>query len=73
MIPKDDWDETWDSMSHTSAEYRVEIRDLRNRVTAYIREIEELKTQLHAANMDWIRAQDEIQTLRERLRNLRGG
>lgn len=73
MIPKDDWDETWDSMSHTSAEYRVEIRDLRNRVTAYIREIEELKTQLHAANMDWIKAQDEIQTLRERLRNLRGG
>lgn len=73
MIPKDDWDETWDSMSHTSAEYRVEIRDLRNRVTAYIREIEELKTQLHAANMDWIRAQDEIQTLRERLRNLQGG
>lgn len=73
MIPKDDWDETWDSMSHTSAEYRVEIRDLRNRVTAYMREIEELKTQLHAANMDWIKAQDEIQTLRERLRNLRGG
>lgn len=73
MIPKDDWDETWDSMSHTSAEYRLEIRDLRNRVAEYVKEIEELKTQLHAANTDWIRSQDEIQTLRERIKNLRGG
>lgn len=71
MIPKDDWDEAWDSMSHTPAEYRIEIRDLRNRITEYIREIEELKTQLHAANVDWIKGQDEIQTLRERLKNLR--
>lgn len=71
MIPKDDFDEAWDSMSHTPSEYREEVRSLRSRITQYLKDIEELQQQLHAVNVDWIKSQDEIQTLRERIRALR--
>ncbi|NDC10452.1 MAG: hypothetical protein EBZ75_14155 [Oxalobacteraceae bacterium] len=71
MKYKDDFDEAWDSMSHTSSEYRQEITDLRHRMLEYRKEIESLQAQLHAVNVDWMKAQDEIQTLRERIRNLR--
>jgi polyhydroxyalkanoate synthesis regulator phasin len=37
----------------------------------YVKDIEELHQQLHAVNVDWIKSQDEIQTLRERIRALR--
>lgn len=71
MIPKDDFDEAWDSMSHTPSEYREEIRGLRARILQYVKDIEELRQRLHAVNVDWIKSQDEIQTLRERIRALR--
>ena len=71
MIPKDDFDEAWDSMSHTPSEYREEIRSLRARIVQYLKDIEDLHQQLHAVNVDWIKSQDEIQILRERIRVLR--
>ena len=71
MIPKDDFDEVWDSMSHTASEYREEIRSLRARIVQYLKDIEDLQQQLHAVNVDWIKSQDEIQILRDRIRALR--
>jgi uncharacterized coiled-coil DUF342 family protein len=73
MRSRDDWDEAWDSQSHTASEYRQEISDLRDRIQSYLKRIEELHQQLHAANVDWIKAQDEIQTLRDRIKALRDG
>ena len=40
------WVREWDARSHTSAEYRAEIRDLRNRILDYLCEIAHLKVQL---------------------------
>lgn len=73
MIPKDEWDEEWDRMTHSPLEYREEVRSLRERITIYLKQIEELQTQLHAANVDWIKSQDEIQHLREKIKSLRDG
>jgi predicted nucleic acid-binding Zn-ribbon protein len=70
MITKDDMDEYWDSMSHTSSEYREEIRSLRSRIAEYLREIDALKTEKHSIAVDWIKAQDEIQMLREQIASL---
>lgn len=70
VMPKDEWDEVWDSMAHTSEEYRREIQELRGRIWKYLKTMEELRIELHAANADWIKAQHEIQELRERLQSL---
>lgn len=37
------WEREWDSRSHTSTEYRVEINELRVRIRAYLKRIEELE------------------------------
>lgn len=73
MIEKDDWDEEWDRIPHTPSEYQREIRDMRERIGAYLKQIEELQTQLHASNVDWIKSQDEIQYLREKIKSIRNG
>ena len=72
MINKDDFDEYWDSMTHSATEYREEVRSLRERIRAYLKEIDELKTEKHAITVDWIRAVDEIEALRERIKALSG-
>jgi predicted nucleic acid-binding Zn-ribbon protein len=73
MIEKDDWDVEWDRMSHSTFEYQLEIRDLRERIAQYLKQIEDLQVQLHAANVDWIKSQDEILHLREKIKALRDG
>lgn len=40
--PPGSWEKEWDSKSHTISEYQKEIRDLRDRIRAYMREIESL-------------------------------
>lgn len=72
MMHKDDFDEYWDSMTHSTSEYREEIRSLRERIRIYLKELEELKIEKHAVTVDWIKAVDEIQTLRERIKALGG-
>jgi len=72
MMNKDDFDEYWDSMNHSASEYREEVRSLRERIRLYLKEIDELKTEKHAVTVDWIRAQDEIQALRERIKAISG-
>lgn len=42
MRSRDEWDEAWDSQSHTASEYRQEINDLRDRIQSYLKRIEEL-------------------------------
>lgn len=52
----DDWEKEWDRMSHTTSEYQREIRELRERIGFYLKEIELLH--------------DEILLLREQLHDL---
>jgi hypothetical protein len=40
------WVREWDSRSHTSAEYRAEIRELRVRIIDYLSEIAQLRIEL---------------------------
>ena len=42
-IEQDDWDREWDSRSHTSDEYRREIRELRQRTLLYSRGMDSLR------------------------------
>lgn len=72
MIIRDDWDEHWDSMTHTATEYQREIRSLRERITAYLKDIEDLKAERHELTVNWIKAQDEIQALRQKLQSFTG-
>lgn len=39
----DAWDDEWDRMGHTNYEYRMEIRQLRQRCAEYWSEIERLR------------------------------
>jgi uncharacterized coiled-coil DUF342 family protein len=39
----DPLDDEWDKMAHTTTEYRVEIRQLRERCWRYAKELEELR------------------------------
>lgn len=43
---KDEWDEEWDRMSHSSEEYRREIRELRDRIFRYVEEIAVLRNKI---------------------------
>lgn len=52
------WEREWDGRTHTVTEYQIEIRDLRQRIRSYIREISDLKAQLQeeqARNSEWVR------------------
>ena len=40
------WEREWDLRSHTSAEYRAEIRELRDRIISYLSEIAQLRIEL---------------------------
>lgn len=55
--PPGSWVREWDMRSHTTDEYRQEIRELRGRIVGYLREIEELKnenTMLRANAERWV-------------------
>lgn len=43
---KDEWDEEWDRMSHSSEDYRREIRELRDRIFRYVEEIAVLRNKI---------------------------
>ena len=38
--PPGSWQREWDAMSHSPAEYRREIRELRDRIKGYLKDIE---------------------------------
>ena len=42
----DEWDKEWDAQAHTPAEYRAEIRELRERIIWYVSLIEKLEAEL---------------------------
>ena len=42
----DEWDAEWDRMTHTSAEYKSEIREMRERIQFYVQRIEELEEEV---------------------------
>lgn len=56
--PPGSWVREWDARSHTSAEYRQEIRELRDRIKYYMARIEALETELmeeRGRNSGWVR------------------
>lgn len=55
ISPPGAYERDWDSRSHTETEYRQEIREMRERIRGYVKEIKLL--------------QDEIVLLREQLHN----
>ena len=53
----DDWDREWDRMTHTSTDYKKEIREMRERIRWYVSRIEELETevrQLKSTDARWV-------------------
>jgi hypothetical protein len=42
----DTWDVEWDRMSHTTTEYKAEIRELRERIVWYVSRIEALESEV---------------------------
>jgi hypothetical protein len=45
--PPGAWQREWDARSHSDSEYRAEIRDMRDRIATYLKEIDELKAEIH--------------------------
>jgi predicted nucleic acid-binding Zn-ribbon protein len=46
LYEMDEWDQEWDRMTHTSTEYRIEIREMRERIQFYVQRIEELEEEV---------------------------
>ena len=59
MIPRDEWDDEWDAMTHTNFEYRYEIRQLRERCILYWQEIEQLREENRKLRAD-LRQEKEL-------------
>lgn len=49
--PPGSWQREWDAMSHTTSEYQREIRELRDRIQGYLKDIE-IRDQLIAELRD---------------------
>ena len=45
--PPGAWQRDWDSRAHTEAEFRAEIRDMRDRIAFYLKQIDELRAEVH--------------------------
>lgn len=45
-IEFDEWEQEWDRMSHTTTEYKAEIRELRERIVWYVSRIEALESEV---------------------------
>jgi cell division septum initiation protein DivIVA len=43
ISPAGAWEREWDMRSHSVTEYQTEIRELRTRIRAYLKRIEELE------------------------------
>jgi uncharacterized coiled-coil DUF342 family protein len=53
----DEWEQEWDRMTHTSTEYKREIREMRERIYHYLKRIAELEAEVHelrAKNSQWV-------------------
>jgi hypothetical protein len=57
------WQQEWDRRSHTDAEFRQEIRELRERIQSYLKDIEErdrliesMKEELTLQNKYWAKS-----------------
>jgi hypothetical protein len=44
--PPGAWQRDWDARPHTEAEFRAEIRDMRDRIKMYLKEIDELREEV---------------------------
>lgn len=60
--PPGSWEREWDAMSHSPSEYQREIRDLRDRIKGYLKDIEmrdqliaELRDELALVDKYWLR------------------
>lgn len=60
--PPGSWQKEWDAMSHTPSEYQREIRELRERIQGYLKDIEirdqliaELKEELALVDKYWLK------------------
>lgn len=58
--PPGSWQREWDAMPHSPSEYRQEIRELRDRINGYLKDIEmrdqviaELRDELALVNKYW--------------------
>lgn len=61
--PPGSWQKEWDAMSHTTFEYQQEIRELRDRIKGYLKDIEmrdqvisELRDELALQNKYWVKS-----------------
>jgi predicted nucleic acid-binding Zn-ribbon protein len=45
--PPGAWQREWDATAHTSEEYRREIREMRDRIAMYLKEIDDLRAEIH--------------------------
>ena len=53
----DEWEQEWDRMTHTSTEYKAEIREMRERIYHYLKRIAELAAEVHelrAKDSRWV-------------------
>ena len=60
--PPGAWQKEWDAMSHTASEYQREIRELRDRIQGYLKDIEirdqliaELRDELALIDKYWLK------------------
>lgn len=61
--PPGSWEKEWDAMSHSVTEYQREIRELRDRIKGYLKDIEmrdqvisELREELALQNKYWMKS-----------------
>ena len=47
----DEWEQEWDRMTHTSTEYKREIREMRERIYHYLKRIAELEASSSAMRL----------------------
>jgi hypothetical protein len=61
--PPGSWQKEWDAMAHTPSEYQKEIRELRERIQSYLKDIEDrdrliesMKEELALQNKYWAKS-----------------
>jgi hypothetical protein len=61
--PPGSWQKEWDAISHSPVEYRQEIRELRDRIKGYLKDIEirdqliaELRDELALVDKYWLKS-----------------
>ena len=58
--PPGAWEREWDMRSHTTTEYQSEINEMRTRIRAYLRRIEELENTVESLSSQIIALERQI-------------